>query len=382
MRLLYACFDEVPSFKGASTHVLATCRGLRREYDVELVSLGSNRLPVRPRFTHRPQSIDAANYLRRGIAFRARVHAMLTDTPPERAQFRSPWEGLPIVASKIPSVYEINGLPSIELAHGYRLTENVTSTLMRWEAFCVREATAIVCPSEHIARCVRDRYGAHAPIHVIPNGYDLPPSTSAPERADDEPLRAVYLGTLHPWQGLFVALRAVELLPRGSVLLDVLGPEQRDFTTRLERVVERRGLGRIVRLVPAMHRGKLTARLPTYHVGLAPLTTSRRNVEQGCCPIKILDYLAHALPVIASDLPVVRSLLAHERQALLVPPNDARALATALSRVLEDRSLWRRLRDAARPSLATHSDWNEHGARVLDVHRSFERFVGLASSAE
>lgn len=370
--LLYACFDEVPSFKGASTHVLAVCRSLRRRFDVELVTLGENPLPRTAGFTHRPIALAEPNFLRRGEQFRAHVERVIEARRPARAHFRSPWEGLSIVRAKIPAVYEVNGFASIELPQTYRVPASVLAVLARWEQECVQSAHTVVCPSERIARCVRERYGARS-VQVIPNGYDAPTSIEpAPPPGGDEPLRAVYLGTLHPWQGLFVLLHALASLldAKVPITLDVIAPVHRHFTRTFERLLMRRGLGRIVHLLPPTHRGRLAQILPEYHVGLLPLTKSPRNVEQGCCPIKALDYLAHGLPVLASDLFVVRELLSHEHNALLVPPNHAPALAAALLRLRAEPALLQALRANARASLCDRLDWDAHGALVCNVHAS------------
>lgn len=384
-RLLYACFDEVPSFKGASTHVLSVCRTLRSSFDVELITLGENQLPALPGLTHRPVALGEYNVLRRGEAFREHITRSLRERRPDLAHFRSPWEGLPIVRAQIPAVYEVNGFASIELPQAHRVPASVLAVLARWEAECVHGARSIVCPSERIAQCIRERYGpVSAPIHVIPNGYDLPTRLDAPPSSprSPEPLRLVYLGTLHPWQGLFVALHALAALEASheACTLDVIAPLHRSFTRHFESLIERRGLRRYVRLLPPTHRGRLAEVLPSYDVGLLPLTRSRRNVEQGCCPIKVLDYLAHGLPVVGSDLFVARELLVDGHNALLVPPNDATALAAALSRLRAEPELLVSLRDGARASLGSHIDWDEHGARVCAVHHDHASSRSSAAS--
>lgn len=375
-RLLYASFDEIPSFKGASTHVLSVCRSLRRDFDLHLLTLGAQQLPARPGFTHHSLVLSEPNMLRRGERFRERVAQAIRSLQPDLAHFRSPWEGLPLIGAKIPTLYEINGLPSIELPQTYRVPESTLRILGIWERQCVQSATTLVSPSERIARCVRELYGAPR-VHVLPNGFDRVARAATPPTGG--PLRMVYLGTLHPWQGLFVALRALDLLCHEATL-DILAPPHRDFTPHFERIVHRRGLQQRVRLLDPMHKGRLADVLGGYHVGLAPLTKSRRNVEQGCCPIKILDYLAHGLPVVASDLFVVRELLTHQHNALLVPPNDARALADALAQLAVNRPMLAALAARSRDSLRGRLDWNEHGARMRELHLAHANMRSSASS--
>jgi glycosyltransferase involved in cell wall biosynthesis len=60
--------------------------------------------------------------------------------------------------------------------------------------------------------------------------------------------------------------------------------------------------------------------------------------------------------VVASDLPVFREYLRPGRDALMVPVDDAGALATALAAVLDDEALAARLR-AAGHKVAARFTW-------------------------
>jgi len=48
--------------------------------------------------------------------------------------------------------------------------------------------------------------------------------------------------------------------------------------------------------------------------------------------------MAAQTPIVASDLPGYRNVARHGREALLVPPGDAKALGRALTRVLREPS--------------------------------------------
>lgn len=52
-------------------------------------------------------------------------------------------------------------------------------------------------------------------------------------------------------------------------------------------------------------------------------------------PLKLFEYMASGRPLVASDLPVFREVLEHDRNALLYPPDDAAALVAAITRLIE-----------------------------------------------
>jgi glycosyltransferase involved in cell wall biosynthesis len=61
----------------------------------------------------------------------------------------------------------------------------------------------------------------------------------------------------------------------------------------------------------------------------------------------LLEAMGSARPVVASDLPGINEVVADGESGLLVPPNDADALAKALTTVLTDGELRERLGEAA-----------------------------------
>jgi glycosyltransferase involved in cell wall biosynthesis len=374
MHILYASFDEVPSFKAASTHILANCRQALNRHRLVLLTLGETALPAHAGFLHVPAAIREKNYLRRGLAFREFVRRRLVRERPDVFHFRTPWEGLPAGELGLPSVYEVNGLPSIELPYLYRNAgERVLSVLREWEQACLERADAIVCPSGRIRECLLRRYRIPNPdrIRVIPNGYD-PVPVLVGEGEKNCPLRAIYLGTLHPWQGILWALRAFVHL-EGRCTLDIYGVGARHWLRYAEKRIARHGLEDRVRLHPPVDRSRFPEVLAGYHVGLAPLLKTGRNAEQGCCPVKIMDYLAHGLPTVAADLAVVRPLVEHGDNGFLFRPNCLEGFVAALSELHERRAELPELRGRVLASLDRFPTWDECSRRMLEIYGQIAR---------
>ena len=65
----------------------------------------------------------------------------------------------------------------------------------------------------------------------------------------------------------------------------------------------------------------------------------------------LLEAMASARPVVASERPILEDYLVQEENALLVPPENPEPLARAIARVLEDRALASSLGTAARRSV-------------------------------
>src|SRR5690606_35992876 len=60
-------------------------------------------------------------------------------------------------------------------------------------------------------------------------------------------------------------------------------------------------------------------------------------------PLKIYEYMAAGLPVVASDVGDLAALVRHGETGLLCPPGDPPALAAALARLAGDPAAARRM---------------------------------------
>jgi len=84
--------------------------------------------------------------------------------------------------------------------------------------------------------------------------------------------------------------------------------------------------------------------------------------------IVLLEAMAAGVPIIASDIPGYRGVLADERVGLLIPPNDEQAIARAALALL--RNPERRAQLSARGKrVATQYDWDLIARRVVDYYQ-------------
>ena len=250
-RALYAAFDRFPSRKGSAVHIDRFARALfERTGGGLLYVLGGEGLPA----YQREGNIEIVRYMReaehvleRAAGYGARLAALLEQLPDlEIAHFRDPWGGMPIVehpAAPTQTVYEVNGLPSIELPFLYpAIPPAASSRSPSSSAAASRPPTWSSLPrrSRPIALPV--------PATVIPNGADIR------LRSEPPPLERylLYFGALQPWQGVDTALRAVARLdlPTLVICASVHPRRAKPFRKLAEQPRRRRGA-----LAPRAARG-------------------------------------------------------------------------------------------------------------------------------
>jgi glycosyltransferase involved in cell wall biosynthesis len=81
-------------------------------------------------------------------------------------------------------------------------------------------------------------------------------------------------------------------------------------------------------------------------------------------PLKLFEYMAAGVPIVASDLPSTREILTPEVNAVLVPPNNPQALAAGIQRVLEDRDLANRIAQKALEDVMQFS-WKKRAEKII-----------------
>ena len=172
------------------------------------------------------------------------------------------------------------------------------------------------------------------------------------------------------WQGVHLAIEAVQLLRRDyPAELFLAGPCRPKERKALFRTIDRLGMASHVNMLGPLSKTELVELLHTSHAVLAPLPPNDRNLEQGCCPLKVLEAMAAGGPLVASDLPVVRALVEPEHEALLVRPGSAKAIKDGLLRLREDSELGVRLSKAARVRVERDFTWQIAGKRLLSCYR-------------
>ena len=118
----------------------------------------------------------------------------------------------------------------------------------------------------------------------------------------------------------------------------------------------------------AVPHDRLPAALAAAHIGVAPFDPSRHaplRLGFYWSPLKIFEYMAVGLPVVAPALPRLKRLVEHGVEGLLYDPEDPRGIDEAL-RELADHRVRQRMGDAARARVTRDFSWDAH-CRALDA---------------
>lgn len=379
--VLYTAFDIVPSPKGASTHILHNLRGLvNGNFNVHLITPNDGVLPPEDtiedaRVTRISQDLSQ-NFLARAVHFGKSILSHLALHPGyDVVHYRNIWDGFHITQNKkkfgYKTLFEVNGLSSIELKYHYPgMDAALLAKIKEQELSTLHLSDAIICPSnvtrDYIASLGLDR----KLVTTIPNGVS--PSdfsvTPLPVRDGREPV-LLYIGTLADWQGLDIVIKALpKILEQQPVKLRILGRGRSRQRKMLAKQIRKLGLEDHVIVQPAVPHHEIPAVISSADICVAPLGLNDRNVTQGACPIKVLEYMAAGRPLLASNMPIVRELVREDVDGLLFSPNDPADLAYQANQLLKDMDLSKRLADSAAGYVREKFTWHESQKKLLKVY--------------
>jgi glycosyltransferase involved in cell wall biosynthesis len=383
-RVFYSAFDTFPSPKGATTHIVYFLRGLVNNGDeVELLTPGDGILPVEDVWegvrVRRVPPISGGNFLTQALAFGQAALELATVSPAfDFVHYRSAWSGLPLAQNKarfgFKTIFEVNGLVSVELKYHYPgLRDSGLLTKVRqMELEALELSDAVICPSDVTRQFLVSLGVEKHKITVIPNGGspdDFYP-TPLPARDNQRIPTLLYIGTLADWQGLEIIIKAMpQIIQQRPAHLRIVGRGRSRQRKILAKQIRKLGLDEHVSLEGAVPHHQVADIIASADVCLAPLALNDRNVTQGCCPIKIIEYMACARPIVASNLPVVRELVREDIDALLFNPGDFTDLAAQVLVLLENPSLAEKIAANASQRARDKFTWHAAQKKLLQVYR-------------
>lgn len=378
-RFSYICGDPgipLPGHKGASIHVASVLKEFHRrglEGEVHAVRAEGGELsgfPVRP-IRLPPRRRRKSVEEREARLFLASLGSSLdlVERPDFVYERYSLWYAGGLARARelgVPFILEVNSPLPVE-AQRFRslanpaLADGVAQTLL-WEA------DAVVCVSDEVAAWVEDRRGHARGVWTIPNGFD--PELFHPERGprpeelppEGVPLLA-FAGSFRPWHGLDGLLDALRIVadrvPDVQLLCIGDGPERIGLEER----------ARCLRLEDRIH---FTGQLPHEEVGrwlasadvaVAPYPSLR---EFYFSPLKIFEFLATGLPVVASATGQIPELVPDGERGFLCTPGNPAALADTIERVLRDRDGARSVAEEGRRWVLENATWEARVGAILD----------------
>jgi colanic acid/amylovoran biosynthesis glycosyltransferase len=208
----------------------------------------------------------------------------------------------------------------------------------------VQEARVIVTETDYSEKFLRERFPKHADrIHRLYNGLNVGEFGRA--NFTSGPPLIVAIGRLIAKKGFANLIRACALLvERGKLFrCEIFGDGP--LESQLRGQIEELGLQELVELRGAKPQHELRARLTDTTLFVMP-SVPEADGGMDNLPTVIMEAMAAGLPVVSTRIGGIPEMVVENETGFLVQPDDTAALASAIEKVVNDRSLGQKLGQA------------------------------------
>jgi len=268
----------------------------------------------------------------------------------------------------IPLVLEVNAPLAYERAQYERLSLKRAAQLFERSLF--RSADLVLTVSTPLKDYIVQQGVPSGNVVVLPNGTKpelFRPNAIARAAVRQRlgiPLDAVvvgFVGILRPWHGVELLLDAFSRIgvSAGEVFLLIVGDGPSH--AELEQLARSLGLTNKVIFTGRIPHRQVADYLAAFDIAVSPRATFYAS------PMKILEYMATGLAVVAPHMPNLQDLISDGVDGILFKAEDAHELANSLATLVKDQALRIRLGENARASIVCHRTWQHNARRVLDL---------------
>ena len=245
--------------------------------------------------------------------------------------------------------------PTLQWAH------RLLTPMTRW---IWRRADRVVAVCDSLGRLALNTW-PDLRYAVVPNGVDLAlfhPADPATPRTSKR-IRCLAVARLVERKGLGDLIRALALLERGRFELEIVGggADQRV----LRDLAAQLGVAEEVRFLGPLPRAEVAERYRAADLFTLPSSAEAfGNV--------FAEALASGLPIVGSDTGGIPDLVEHGSNGLLVRPGDVGALAGAIGYLADDPELRTEMALRNRAKAETTLEWSQVTRRYLSIYEAIQ----------
>ena len=254
--------------------------------------------------------------------------------------------------------------------HGASQTSGWRGRLMRW---MLQRLDGIVVITRRLQTLYAGMGIAEDHILMAPDGVDTKRLSFSLDKFEareklEIPLGKkiiAYTGHLFPWKGVYTLAECGRFLP-DEYLIYIVGGTVADFET-LQGFVRQKQLKNVL-LTGYIPYAGVPKYLRAADVLVLPNSSKERISQEYTSPLKLFEYMGAQRPIVASDLPSLREVLCHKKNAYLVESDNPKALAEAIVALDREQGLSEKIVKTAFNDVQGYT-WTNRAKTILQFIR-------------
>ncbi len=238
----------------------------------------------------------------------------------------------------------------------FKLRGTLSKIAHKLEKGYAKKLTAIITATDSI----KEQFSECKHVEVIKN---YPLFIPFMEKQDDEVNRILYVGGISYLRGYREMIKMMEYIPAElKAELHLIGPLQHikeEDQQNLEKNIHIHGRIPFQEVQQWLTKGKIGL------VCLHPIENYRESL-----PIKMFEYMAAGLPLIATDFPMWKEIVETSHCGYVTDALDPKAMAAKVTEILSDKSLQKQLGDSGRLAHEETYNWLVEEKKLLHLYEN------------
>jgi glycosyltransferase involved in cell wall biosynthesis len=277
-----------------------------------------------------------------------------------------------LVPNAAVSCSKVLGIPAIvkiddaiyERSHGFKTIQRRIEKILNTRS--LKNATKLLVSNEGTKELVSNFYGIPKnKMSIVPNGIDL---SSFEKNNNDRKKNIVFSGAMYYHRGLDILLGAVQeivkKIPEARFILIGDGQEMQ----KLKNSVIEKNLSSNVEFKGWIPKNEIPYNLMESCIGIGPLRAT--EVTKNALPIKVLEYMASSLPIIAAEETLQEDILKDGQNGYFIKNSDD--LAKKIIFLLQNDQLRESMGKKSR-DMVSQFDWKNIANRILEEYKEVRK---------
>jgi glycosyltransferase involved in cell wall biosynthesis len=177
-----------------------------------------------------------------------------------------------------------------------------------------------------------------------------------------------YFGHLYSGRGIEI-IEAMAIARPACLFLVVGGNDSDVIARRINAPKNLKFMGHVSHQLAQKLQGTVDVLLMPYQRSVS-IGIRGHDTARWMSPMKMFEYLAAGVPIISSDLPVLREILINEKNCMLVSPADVSSWINALDRIINNTEFAEYISSNAHFQYQREHTWNSRAEKIITAGRN------------
>lgn len=242
-----------------------------------------------------------------------------------------------------------------------KFNHKIIKKIKNKEESALNNADGIIVITNSMKSKLVQIFNLKTPVAVIPDGTNVFPEEQLINNQKREGI--YYIGQFYKWKGVENLIKAAKYINNEKIFIIGGLPYEKDLQElkKLTAILNLTAKIEFKDFVPPKLVKKYFLKAK---IGVLPFTDNLM-AKYFTSPLKLFEFMAAKVPIVASDLPSIREILTNGETAVLVEPNNPRAFAEGINKLLQDENFAKKIAENAYQEVKKYT-WDKRAKKIIE----------------